>query len=268
MLWLHRRFGFRRCNYLILLICKPKKGIKSVFTFIYDILLKQFTNSTALLFFSRTATKEASSKNLLSGSTKQNYKVVDALIQRSCKVAEKSGLPLFIVTEDQQKGNSFGEKLSASVQSVFDKGFRKLIIIGNDCPQLTSQNIREAAFQLEMSDQVLAPTKKGGAYLIGLTQKTFNKEAFTTVRWQSSFAYNDLETLFSFSVFHLPLLDDVNDFNDLRNQLFYLSKTDPLSIYLISIIASIIKCFTRVVYFNTPFGIRYLFRLKAPPFLV
>jgi glycosyltransferase A (GT-A) superfamily protein (DUF2064 family) len=230
--------------------------------------LKQFTNHTALIFFSRTAAAEASCKQLLNGGTKQNYKAVDVLIQSSRKVAEKSGVPLFIFTENQQKGNSFGEKLSTSVQSVFDKGFDKLIIIGNDCPQLTAQNIQQAAFQLETFDQVLAPTRKGGAYLIGLTQKTFNKETFTTVRWQSSFAYNDLEKLFSFSVFHLPVLDDVNDFADLRKQIFYLSKIDSLSIYLISIIASILKYSARIVYLNSPFSVRFLFRLKAPPFLL
>ncbi len=230
--------------------------------------MKEFANSTALLFFSRTAAREASCKHLLRGSTKQNYKVIEAFIQRTYKVAEKSGLPLFISTEDQQKGNSFGEKLSASVQSVFDKGFRKVIIIGNDCPQLTAQTIREAAFQLEMYDQVLAPTKNGGAYLIGLTQKTFSIEAFTTIRWQSSFAFDDLKNLFLFSVFLLPPLNDVNVFDDLRKQIFSLSKIDSLSIYLISIIASIIRYFARIAYFNSPFHIRFLFRLKAPPFLV
>lgn len=230
--------------------------------------MKQSTNHTALLFFSRTAAVEVSCKQLLSGCTKQNYKVVDALIQRSRRVAEKSGLPLFIFTEDQQTGITFGERLSTSVQSVFDKGFDKLIIIGNDCPHLTAQNILEASFQLKMFDQVLAPTKKGGAYLIGLTQKTFSKEAFTSVRWQSSFAYSDLEKLFSFSVFLLPLLDDINDCNDLRKQIFYLSKIDAISIYLISILASIIKYFTRIAYLNSLFSIRFLFRLKAPPLLV
>ena len=230
--------------------------------------MKLFENHTALVFFSRTAAEETSCKKLLSGSTKLNYKVVEALIQRSQKVAEKSGLPLFIFSEDQQKGSSFGERLSASVQSVFDKGFDKLIIIGNDCPQLTSKNIKEAAFKLKTFNQVIAPTRKGGAYLIGLTQKSFNKDAFTTIRWQSNFACNDLKKLFSFSVFLLPLRDDVNNISDLRKQVFCLQKADTLRIYLISIIASITKYFAGIACLKTPFSKRFSFGLKAPPVLV
>jgi len=229
--------------------------------------LKLSESHTALVFFSRTAAAEASCKHFLSGSKKQNYKVVDALIQRSHKVAEQSGLPLFVFTEDEQRGDSFGEKLSTSAQAVFNKGFDKLIIIGNDCPHLTSKNIQEAAFQLETFDQVLAPTKKGGAYLIGLTKKSFDKEAFATIRWQSTLVYNDLKKLFSFSVFLLPFQDDVNNFYDLRKQAFYLSKTDALRIYLISIIASFTKYVARIACFNSSFSKRFSFGLKAPPVL-
>jgi hypothetical protein len=229
--------------------------------------LKLSQNHTALVFFSRTAAVEASCKQLLSGRAKQNYKVVDALIERSHKLAEKSGLPLFVFNEDLQVGSSFGERISDSVQSVFDKGFDKLIIIGNDCPQLTSKNIQEAALQLKTYDHVLAPTRNGGAYLIGLTQKSFNKEAFTTIRWQSSYACNDLKKIFSDSVFFLPLLDDVNNINDLRKQIFCLSKVDTLRIFLISIIASTTHNFAEISCFNSLFNKRFSFGLKAPPAL-
>ncbi|MEO5783638.1 MAG: DUF2064 domain-containing protein [Ginsengibacter sp.] len=225
--------------------------------------------NTALLLFSRRSEEESIAKNFLPfGSTAKNKVLTQKIIDRSIVLAKNSGLPFFIWDDKLQHGDCFGERLAHAVAAVFEKGFEKLIVIGNDCLQLTALHIQHAESQLEIYDHVLAPTKKGGAYLIGLTQKSFNKETFTTIRWQSSFAYNDLEKLFSFSVFHLPVLDDVNDFDDLRKQIFYLSKIDSLSIYLISIIASITKYFTRIAYLNSPFSLRFLFRLKAPPILV
>ncbi len=225
--------------------------------------------NTALLLFTRRSEKESLAKNFLPfGNAAKNQAITQKIIDRSIELAKNSGLPFFVWDEKLQHGDCFGERLANAITAVFDKGFHKLIVIGNDCPQLTSLHIQQAALQLEKYNQVLAPTKKGGAYLIGLTQKTFNKETFTTVRWQSSFAYNDLEKLFSFSVFHLPLLDDVNNFNDLRKHIFYLSKIDSFRIYLVSIIASIIKYAARIAYLNSPFSLRFLFRLKAPPFLL
>ena len=226
-------------------------------------------NNTALLLFSRSSGEESRAKNFLPfDNAPKNKAITQKIIDRSILSAKNTGLPFFVWDEKLQRGNYFGERLANAIVAVFEKGFEKIIVIGNDCPQLTSSHIQQAALKLEKYDEVLAPTKKGGAYLIGLTQKTFNKEIFSTVRWQSSYAYNDLEKLFYFSVFHLPMLDDVNDFDDLRKQIFYLSKIDALSIYLISIIASIPKYFTSIAYLNSPFSVRFLFRLKAPPFLV
>ncbi len=226
-------------------------------------------NNTALLLFSRRSEQESLARNFLPfGSAAKNKALTQKIIDRSIVLAKNSGLPFFVWDEKLQHGDCFGERLANAIAAVFEKGFEKIIVIGNDCLTLNSVHIHEAVVALQSHEYALAPTKKGGAYLLGLTQKSFNKEAFTTVRWQSSFAFNDLEKLFSFSVFHLPVLDDVNDFGDLQKHVFYLSKIDSLSIYLISIFASITKYFTRIAYFNSPFSVRFLFRLKAPPFLV
>ena len=230
--------------------------------------MKQFESHTGLVFFSRTSAQEASRKKLFSDSTKQNYKVVDALIQRSHKVAEKSGLPLFVFTEEQQTGSGFGEKLSSSVQSVFDKGFDKLIIIGNDCPHLTSKNIQEAAFQLKTFDQVLAPTKKGGVSLMGFGRSNFNKKDFEGIRWQTSHVYNDIIWLANStntSIFHFPFLNDVNNNEELQHELTKLSALDSCKIFIQSILASFYK---RTSLFNLNFFCNKCLNasgLRAPP---
>ncbi len=147
-------------------------------------------------------------------------------------------MPFFVWDEQLQQGNGFGERLANAIESVLKKGFEKVIVIGNDCLTLNSVHIHEAVIALQSHEHVLAPTKKGGSYLIGLTQKSFNKELFTTIRWQSSFTNNDLDKLFSFSVFHLPVQDDVNNYNDLREQVSHLITADTIRMYVVSIIAS------------------------------
>ncbi|MEO7394526.1 MAG: DUF2064 domain-containing protein, partial [Chitinophagaceae bacterium] len=221
---------------------------------------------TALLLFSRSSEEESLSKNFLSnGSAAKNKALTKKIIERSILLAKNSGLPFFVWDEKLQRGDSFGERLANGISSVFQKGFEKIIVIGNDCLTLHSVHIHQAAGALQSNEYVLAPTKKGGTYLIGLTQKSFNKESFTTIRWQSSFANNDLEKLFSNSVFHLPVKDDVNNFNDLREQVSHLLKADALRMYVESIIASLKKYFPVFANRNFCVILRFLFGLKAPP---
>ncbi len=178
-------------------------------------------------------------KKLLKGKGSNNH-LAAALITRSKKIAKESKLPLFIHTEKEQAGNSFGEKIHDSVSSIFNQGFENVIIIGNDCLQLSAQHILAAAGELDFHDQVFAPTKKGGVSIIGLKKSTFSSE-FQNIRWQTELTFQDLCDLAAknnFSVCQLPLLDDINYSHELIHQLKYISSFERISILLRSIVAS------------------------------
>ena len=227
------------------------------------------SNDTALLIFTRSAKAEAASKNFLSQkATKANKKIAEFLIKRTIETASASGLPYIIFTEAEQKGSSFGEKLSGAVQSVFEQGFQKLIVIGNDCLQLQPANIQEACILLQTNNTVLAPTRKGGVCLIGITKETFNQTDFENVDWQTVTVYNELLHISSqnkLSVASLQLLDDVSDVTDLKKQIRLLSIGDAFRKYIISLIASLQH------FFHDNFSIAYLKQqfslsgLRAPP---
>ena len=196
-------------------------------------------NHTALLLFSRSAGEEAMHKKLLKGKESNNY-LAAAFISRSKKIAKESKLPLFIHTEKEQTGNSFGEKIHASVSSIFNQGFENIIVIGNDCLQLSAQHIIEAAGKLNLHDQVFAPTKKGGVSIIGLKKSTLSSE-FKNVRWQTELTFQDLCDLAfknNFSICHLPVLEDINYSQELVHHLKYISGCDRFSILFKSIVAS------------------------------
>ncbi|HEV8079155.1 MAG TPA: DUF2064 domain-containing protein [Chitinophagaceae bacterium] len=222
--------------------------------------------NTALLLFSRRSEEESLAKNFLPyGSAGKNKALTQKIIERSILLAKNSGLPFFVWDEKLQHGDCFGERLANAIAAVFEKGFEKIVVIGNDCLTLNSVHIHQAVVALQSHEYVLAPTKKGGTYLIGLTQNNFNYKAFTSIRWQSSFVYNDLQELFLFSVFQLPLQDDVNNFEDLRKQVSLLIKADALRMYVVSIVASIKKYFPVFTNRIATFIFRFLFGLKAPP---
>jgi hypothetical protein len=47
-------------------------------------------------------------------------------------IGSKTKLPYFISDESTQQGDSFGDKLSHAIQSVLDRGYDKVIVLGND----------------------------------------------------------------------------------------------------------------------------------------
>lgn len=118
----------------------------------------------------------------------------------------------------QQAEGDLGEKLKEASHSIFTKGFEKVICIGSDCADLTSEIIKEAFSKLNTKDIVLGPAKDGGYYLIGM--KKPSKYLFDGKTWSSSILLE--ETLKSIeenknSVSLLPELSDIDTIEDLQN---------------------------------------------------
>lgn len=206
-------------------------------------MLKQ-NHHIALLFFTRTATAEAAHKKIVAGTKRQNRLAIEILIKRTRSMATRSCLPFFVHTEQHQRGNSFGEKLSSSVTDIFNQGYQKIIIIGNDCLQLSTRDIIFAASQLNDYDQVLAPTKNGGVYLLGLNKESFHKQQFEAIHWQSVTVFNDLLLAAgkgNHAVYTLPALNDINNYYQFVQAIKNLATFDSLRLVFKSIIASLYK---------------------------
>jgi hypothetical protein len=54
--------------------------------------------------------------------------------------------------------------LSHAIQSVLDKGYDKVIVLGNDSPGLHLNHLQEAFLELQDKSVVLGPDFKGGTY--------------------------------------------------------------------------------------------------------
>lgn len=66
----------------------------------------------------------------------------------------------------QTEGN-LGERLNALDQRFRALGYRRILYIGSDCPQLSPQDLQEANTALDMHDAVLYPAIDGGVVLMG-----------------------------------------------------------------------------------------------------
>lgn len=143
----------------------------------------QSQKHTAILLFAES-NKRLIQKKTLHGAAVKNFKLVKHLNDKAAKTAHKSGLDIIQLDESQQTGQSFGDRLTNAVESIFLKGYERLIVIGNDCPDLTPADLRKTNVELEMNDLVLGPDQRGGTYLIGLNRSSFVVDKFRCLAWQ------------------------------------------------------------------------------------
>ncbi|WP_297794045.1 TIGR04282 family arsenosugar biosynthesis glycosyltransferase [uncultured Eudoraea sp.] len=106
-----------------------------------------------------------------------------------------------------QKGNDLGERMYSAFKSGFQKGYKKIIIIGSDMYDLKSETIEQAFRAMEDSDFVIGPAEDGGYYLLGM--KTLNKKVFANKNWGSNCVLE--ETLKDLDPKNVRLLQPKND---------------------------------------------------------
>ena len=219
---------------------------------------------TAILIFAQDVSQEISRKNLAprsnQGANRQVFRQLNSFVGRTCS---STNLPVFysnqLITNNT---NAFGKQLSEAIQVVLDKGFEKIICVGNDCPALHKTQILEAAEKLQTVDSVIGPDERGGVYLLGISKDTFNAEIFETIAWQSK---NMLESYFRLfpqqSVSLVETLADIHTFKELQ--------TYTSSRYFIVFLLQIIEKLTsKIAYLYTYLFDSQLVRhssLRGPP---
>jgi len=226
--------------------------------------------STAILFFSRTATEEAAAKTFDPQiGTKGNEAIASRLIEQGLAISQKTPFPVFTCFSPNQKGQTFGERLANAVEPVFQKGFQKVIAIGNDCPTLTASSLLQANRQLDQKSLVLGPANDGGVYLIGISSDAYSRKAFINLPWETSQLQDGWKSYASSQQAIISWLESQQDIDvpaDFNNVLNKLHSSSRLKRQLLHIIASYKPNFLWVTTsFCTNFHKRNL-SLRAPPF--
>lgn len=92
-------------------------------------------------------------------------------------------LPAGVEHAAAQGDGDLGERLARASERVLREG-QRVVLIGTDCPGLTTRRLTEACRELETHDAVIHPTFDGGYALLGLKQ--FDPSLFADIAWSTS----------------------------------------------------------------------------------
>jgi hypothetical protein len=121
--------------------------------------------------------------------------------------------PLFV--EQRQSQGDLGKRMEEAFARVFQSGAEKAVIVGSDCPELSSIIIEQAFEALDKVDFVFGPASDGGYYLLGmkwLEPSVFRDMAWSTERVLSQTLERVTELGNSFLL--LPMLTDIDEASD------------------------------------------------------
>ena len=86
-------------------------------------------------------------------------------------------------TARPQGEGDLGARLTRAFASTFANGAERVVIIGSDCPEVKTADIRTAWKELHTHDLVVGPAVDGGYWLIGLHAS--QADLFRDINWSS-----------------------------------------------------------------------------------
>lgn len=122
-------------------------------------------------------------------------------------------------TVAQQSEGDLGRKMKQAFDYLFNKGYKNVVIIGSDCPALTTDHINNAFATLKTHDVVIGPANDGGYYLLGM--KKLHMPVFEKKQWSTASVLTETIASLNHSTLTYKLLEtltDVDEKNDLPDQ--------------------------------------------------
>ena len=117
-----------------------------------------------------------------------------------------------------QRGNDLGERMMNAFDDSFKSGYKNVIGVGSDLPDLSAEIMTEGLRSLETNDTVFGPSEDGGYYLIGM--KKLIPQIFIDKEWSTEtlldVTKSELNEL-GYSCKLLIELNDVDTLDDLKN---------------------------------------------------
>jgi len=95
---------------------------------------------------------------------------------------------LGITTLYSQRGADLGERMASAMADGLAR-YRKVILVGSDCPAIDSDYLQKAIAALDTQPLVLGPASDGGYVLIGATR--IQAAIFAGVSWGSSQVFTE-----------------------------------------------------------------------------
>jgi rSAM/selenodomain-associated transferase 1 len=118
----------------------------------------------------------------------------------------------------QQKNGDLGERLTSACGDAFAQVYRRVVVIGSDCPGIMPRHITRAFEALLHRDLVLGPATDGGYYLIGLNREI--RPLFNRIPWGTDAVLTETINAGKQLGLSIEILDELSDVDrpeDLRH---------------------------------------------------
>jgi rSAM/selenodomain-associated transferase 1 len=138
----------------------------------------------------------------------------DKAIYYSVKIKENDIWDAGIFKKHSQIGEDLGIRMLHAFKNGFDAGYEKVMIIGSDLYDLSSEDIEKAFTALATNDLVIGPAEDGGYYLLGM--KSLHTTIFKNKDWSTETVRKDtLEDLKDKKVKLLEFKNDIDRYEDI-----------------------------------------------------
>lgn len=153
----------------------------------------------------------------------------------------------------KQNGNGFDERLKNTISDVFNIGYNEIIIVGNDCPDLTPETIQQSFKLLNKSDVVIGPSTDGGFYLIAI--KKIDERIFDNVKWYSDKVLSQLLTNFNKSHYSYVLLQKLNDIDDYADLIHWVERCKTSNVHFCLLLRELLTSYLLLL---TVYSVTYI----------
>jgi rSAM/selenodomain-associated transferase 1 len=160
-------------------------------------------------------------------------KIYLKLLQHTHDVASKADAQLFLFYSDTiehtdlfgkqlykkyaQCSGDLGARMEYAFSIPFKSHYKKVVIIGTDCYDLTPKHLEDAFAALTDNDFVIGPAKDGGYYLLGM--KRWHRWIFHNKSWSTAMVFSESKNEIlsrNAKLFLLEELTDIDTFDDLQ----------------------------------------------------
>lgn len=129
-----------------------------------------------------------------------------------------------IFSKKIQIEGDLGEKMKHAFEDSFKNGCSKMVLIGSDCPTLTSKIMEDAFAKLDDNDVVFGPSEDGGYYLIGMS--SYKPEVLKGIDWSTERVMEQTELRAEENKIKLAKLQVLNDIDNEHDWNQYLASLD------------------------------------------
>ena len=120
-----------------------------------------------------------------------------------------------------QRGADLGTRMKNAFEDCFSEGFKSVVLIGSDLPDLPSKLIEDAFAALDNpKDAVIGPATDGGYYLIGFRYDKFLPAVFEGLAWGTGSVFSETLNILQtrgYQTAIMPKWQDIDTRDDLIN---------------------------------------------------